>query len=189
MLFNAVSARTLTIPAAEILGQSDGKTFQVFALKNAPVFKQLNTDTPYAHVVVQVSGLPWTQVEDLPAGAGTFYRLDAVAGEISFGNFDPTNGTGHGTIPAAGSTITAMTYRYAAGGVSGNIGAARISGLRTPMAGITAVTNLASSFGASDEEPIEDTLRRAPEVRLATARSPSRTTSSWPAKPRPTSSS
>jgi predicted phage baseplate assembly protein len=164
ILFNAVSAHNaLTIPVAETLGQSDGKPFQVFPLQNRPLFKRLETDTPYDHLKVQVGGATWTLVDDLPAGAGDIYRVDPVAGEISFGNFDPTRGTGHGSIPPSGSPIVATGYRYVAGGVSGNVGAGRIDAVRTPVAGIIGVTNLFSSFDASDEEPIAETLRRAPE--------------------------
>ena len=135
VLFNSVSAHNaLTIPVLvpEILGPSDGKPFQVFTLRNRPVFKRLNTDTPYDHVVVQVGIATWTQVDDLPAGRGNFYRLDPIAAEISFGNFDATTGKGHGSIPLAGAQIAAV-YRYAAGGMSGNVGAGRISGVRIPL--------------------------------------------------------
>ena len=67
-------------------------------------------------------------------------------------------------IPSDGSTIQA-TYRYVAGGTSGNVGAGTLTVLRQRAAtpGIKTVTNLAPAYGGSDEEAIEDTLRRAPE--------------------------
>lgn len=171
ILFNAATAHNaLTIPGAlamppapELLGKSSGKPFQVFALRYYPLFKRPDSDTPYDHLEVRVGGQPWTQVDDLPEGAGECYRLDPVAGEIRFGNVGSGSGAGNGSIPPTGSSITA-TYRYVAGGVSGNVGAGRISALRVPVNGIVGVTNLSASFGASDEEPIADTLRRAPEV-------------------------
>ncbi len=164
LLFNSVSAHNaLTITVPEALGESNGAAFQVFALRDRPLFKRPDSETPYDHLVVQVAGSAWTMVDELPAGPGDFFRLDPIAGEISFGDYDPVRGIGHGSIPPSGTQIVAVTYRYAAGGTWGNVGAGAIKSLRTPVAGITAVRNLFSSFGASDEEPIEETLRRAPE--------------------------
>ncbi|GHO83202.1 putative baseplate assembly protein [Dictyobacter formicarum] len=166
LLFNAVSAHNaLTIPNPELLGQSDGTTpFQVFQLKNRPLFKRPGTNMPYDHLVIQVNGVTWTQVDDFPAGAGNFYRLNPVTGEISFGNFDPTRGQPgtHGTIPPVGAQITAATYRYIAGGLSGNVGIGQVTALSKLLPGIASVTNLSASFDAADEETIEDTLSRAP---------------------------
>ena len=165
VLFNAASSyNALTIPASEALGSSNGKPFQVFDLRQRPLFKRLDTDTPYDHLAVKVGGVTWTPVDELRHGPATAYRFDPVAGEVSFGNYDPLTNIGHGTIPAAGAPIEATTYRYVAGGASGNVGAGTIVQMRSPVPGIVAVTNLASSYGASDEEPIEDTKRRAPEV-------------------------
>jgi baseplate J-like protein len=165
VLFNSVSSyNALTIPAPEALGSSNGKPFQVFALRQRPLFKRLETDTPYDHLVVKVAGTPWTAVAELLFGPANAYRFDPVAGEVSFGNYDPASNTGHGTIPPVGAAIEATTYRYVAGGTSGSVGAGTIVQMRSPVAGIVAVTNLASSYGASDEEPIDDTKRRAPEV-------------------------
>lgn len=166
ILFNAASSfNALTIPAPETLGIGTGKAFQAFELRNQPLFKWLDTDTPYDHLGVTVGGVPWTQVDELAYGPGTVYRLDPVTGEVSFGNHDATlNPTGHGSMPAAGAAVVATSYRYVAGGTSGNVGAGAINQLRTPVPGIVDVINLASSFGGSDEEAIEETKRRAPEV-------------------------
>jgi predicted phage baseplate assembly protein len=166
ILFNSVSARNaLTIASPETLGQSNGTTpFQTFQLKNRPLFKRPGTDTPYNHLTIQVDGVTWTQVDDFLPGPGNVYRLNPVTGEISFGNYNTTQaqpGT-HGTIPPTGAQITAMTYRYVAGGTSGNVGAGKINALAVPLPNIASVTNLAASFDAADEESIDDTLQRAP---------------------------
>src|SRR5207244_1872623 len=90
ILFNAVSAHNaLTIPVPESLGQSDGTPFQVFQLQHYPLFKRPGTDTPYDHLVVQVNSDIWQQADDFSAGAGNFYQLNPITGEINFGNFDP----------------------------------------------------------------------------------------------------
>lgn len=165
LLFNAVSAHNaLTIPEPEILGLSNEQPYQVFRLQHYPLFKQTGMETPYSHLVVQVGETTWQQVDDFPAGAGNYYRLDPVAGEISFGDFDSVSGSGHGSIPPRDSRIIAKTYRFVVGGLSGNVGAGQVNWMRTTVAGITAVTNLFASSGAANEETLEDTLRQAPEM-------------------------
>jgi len=165
ILFNAVSSyNALTIPAPEAVATADGSPFQVYPLANGPLFQRPNTSTPYDHLVVQVNNVTWTQVEDFPDGAGNFYRVNPVASEISFGNFDPTQNVGHGSEPALGQQIVATTYRYVAGGRSGNVGAGTVVSMRTPVAGITSVTNVFSAYGGADQEDIEETKRRAPQL-------------------------
>lgn len=163
LLFNSVSAwNALTIALPETIGVSDGTAFQLFPLEHAPLFKRLETDTPYDHLQLDVGGTPYAMAEDFPAGAADVYRLDPVTAEVTFGSWDGSSG--NGTIPPDGATISATTYRYVAGGVSGNVGAGTVTSMRTPVAGVNKVINLASAYGGSDEEPIEETKRRAPEV-------------------------
>ncbi len=165
ILFNSVSSyNALTITMPELLGESNGRPFQVFPLADRPLFKRPETDAPYDHMVIDVGGSTWTAVDDIPAGPGGKYRIEPVAGEISLGNHDPLGGEGNGTVPLPGTPITATTYRYVAGGAEGNVGANTIKVLRTPVGGVTAVVNLFSAFGGSNEEAIEETKRRAPEL-------------------------
>jgi predicted phage baseplate assembly protein len=176
VLFNAAGAHNaLTIPTPEPLGQSTGQPFQIFGLAHRPLFRRPDTITPYDHLTVQVGvGKPpvwqtWTAVPDLPPGPGAVYRVDPVTAEISFGSYDEQAKTGHGTVPPAGSQIRALAYKYVAGGVSGNVAPGRVTILGpTPggglPAGITTVTNLGPGLDGSDEEALEDTLRRAPDA-------------------------
>jgi predicted phage baseplate assembly protein len=146
------------------LGTSNGRPSQVFTLKNRPLFKRPGTDSPYDHLVIQVDGIPWTQVDDFPAGGDTVYRLDPVIGQITFGDFDPqSNQQGHGLIPHKDAQITATKYRYVAGGLAGNVGSGKINALLSTVNDIISVINIMSASGGADEEAIEDTLRRAPE--------------------------
>jgi predicted phage baseplate assembly protein len=96
------------------------------------------------------------------------YRADPVTGEISFGNHDPQTGRGRGTPPPTGSVVRAASYRYVDSGAAGNVAPAQVIALGTTLAGgmpdgINAVTNLGPGLDGADEEPIEETLRRAPE--------------------------
>jgi Baseplate J-like protein len=165
VLFNAVQAHNaLTIRAPEPLGTGDGTAFQLFQLQNQPLYRIPGSDSPYSHLVVQVGGVTWNQVDDFAPGPGQSYRVDPVAGEVSFGSYDPAQGTGNGARPAAGSQVTALTYRYVAGGANGNVGAGAVSQMRLPVAGISQVQNLFSPFDGADAESIDDTKRRAPSL-------------------------
>jgi predicted phage baseplate assembly protein len=123
---------------------------------------------------VQVeSGTPpvwqdWTLVDEFQAGPGQVYRIDPVAGEVRFGNFDPQAGTGSGSVPDDGSRVQATRYRFVDQGAAGNVAPGQVVVLTTGPdttvpAGISAVTNLGPGRDGADEEPIEETMRRAPE--------------------------
>lgn len=175
VLFNAAPAHTaLTIRSPELLGTSTGEPFQVFALRNRPLYKRPDPKAPYADLVVQVGQgtppvwEPWRMVPELLPGGDKVYRLDPVTGEISFGSHDDRRRQGRGSIPPAGSLIRAERYRYVASGTAGNVSPEQVVVLGTGPdgampAGLGGVTNLAAGTDGSDEEPIEETLRRAPE--------------------------
>lgn len=175
LLFNSVSARTaLTIRRPEVLGASTGQPFQVFPLRDRPLFRRPGIAAPYADLLVQVeSGTPpvwqdWKLVDEFQAGPGQVYRIDPVVGEVRFGNFDPQSGEGSGSVPAAGSRIQAARYRHVDRGAAGNVAPGQVVVLTTAPdtnlpPGIAAVTNLGPARDGADEEPIEETMRRAPE--------------------------
>jgi predicted phage baseplate assembly protein len=84
-----------------------------------------------------------------------------------FGDHDPQSLKGNGSIPPAGSSIRAR-YRYVAQGAAGNVAAGQVIVLGTApggggLPGLTAVSNLGVAGDGTDEEPVEDTLRRAPD--------------------------
>lgn len=175
-LFNSAPAHNaLTIRSPELLGQSNGQPFQEFTLTNHPLHAPSGVGAAITVEVGQGTPATWEQwdvVDDLPAGPVHACRVNPVTGVVLFGNFDDTTTPGrdgHGAIPPAGAEIRARTYRYVAGGTSGNVAPDRISILSTtpagtPPAAISAVTNLGPGFDGSDEEPIDETLRRAPDV-------------------------
>lgn len=175
-LFNSAQAHNaLSIRSPELLGRSDGRPFQQFTLANRPLYAPSGGSGAVAVQVGQGSPATWEEwdvVDDLPAGPVHACRVNPVTGIVLFGNFDDTTTpgrAGHGAIPPAGAEIRVRTYRYVAGGTSGNIAPDRVSILSTtpagaPPAAISTVTNLGPGFDGSDEEPIDETLRRAPEV-------------------------
>jgi predicted phage baseplate assembly protein len=173
ILFNAVSSHNaLTIDTPERLGTGDGRAYQVFSLRNRPLYKRLATDTPYDHLEIEVGGQPWTQVDDFPLGDDPVYKLDPVTGDVLFGDYDPVTQQGHGRRPPApppsppvGATydVVAHAYRYVAGGAEGDVPGGAIQVLSNPPPNIVAARNLSAGFDGSDEEPVEDTKRRAPQ--------------------------
>jgi predicted phage baseplate assembly protein len=175
VLYNSAPAHNaLTIRSAEPLGDSTGAPFQVFALRNRPLYRRPGVDAPYGHLVVQVGqGSPtawesWQLVSDLPPGPGKVYRANPVTGEISFGNHNEQTRQGHGSIPPANARVQALSYRYVASGAAGNVAPGQVTVPGPTLAGslpggITGVTNRGPGLDGSDEEPVEDTLRRAPE--------------------------
>jgi baseplate J-like protein len=174
ILFNAAQAHTaLTIRSPEVLGQGTGEPFQVFQLANRVLYRRPGVAEPYDLTVEVGTGSPptwqtWRYVDDFPQGAGQVYRVDPVVGEISFGNHNPQTGRGRGSAPPPGSVIRTFSYRYVDSGAAGNVAAGQVVAIGTTRAGtmpagITAVTNLGDGMDGADEEPIEETLRRAPE--------------------------
>lgn len=176
ILTNSVAAtNALTITEPEFLGVSNGEPFQYFELANQPMLKKLASNTPYDHLTIQVREPqgsdtfgPWTDwnhLDDIPKGAGNYFRLGPVTGTISFGNHHPTTSPdGHGSIPPPGSEIRALSYRYVAGGVKGNVPPDKLNVIRTPLAGLVGATNPGPATGGSDEEAVADTKRRGPEA-------------------------
>ncbi len=174
ILFNAAQARTaLTIRAPEVIGDGTGEPFQVCQLTNRPLYRRPGLAAPYDLTIEVGTGNPptwqaWRRVDDFPPGPGQVYRADPVVGEISFGNHDPQTGRGRGSPPPPGSVIRAASYRHVDSSAAGNVAAGQVVALGTTPAGampagITAVTNLGPGLDGADEEPIEETLRRAPE--------------------------
>ena len=176
LLFNAVPAtNALTVAEPELLGTSSGRPFQFFELRNRPLYKELGSQHPFGHLRLQIREplvgggfgpwVDWRLVDDFPAGAGKVFRLLPVVGEVGFGNHDPTaSPDGHGSIPPAGSEIRAATYRHVAGDASGNVPADTITVIRAALPGLVEVRNAGPATGGSDEEAIDETKRRAPEV-------------------------
>ena len=104
----------------------------------------------------------------MPAGPGEVYRIDPVTGEVRFGNFDEQTGTGQRLDTAERQPDPCRSLPVRGRGRSGNVAPDRLTVLGTTPGGglptgITAVTNLGPARDGADEEPIEETLRRAPE--------------------------
>ena len=149
MRFNTVEAVSLRTVADEVVGQSDGRTFQRFALRHRPVVRSA--------VTVEVGEPPeeWTVVRDLMQSGpqDEHVTVDERRGSIGFGD-----GT-HGSVPVAGSDIV-VSYRYG-GTALANVGAESISGIQATIIGLKSVSNLRPAAGGCDEESVEQLKRNA----------------------------
>lgn len=151
----ATTAPTAGRDAPEPLGTAGRAPRQVFELRNRPVYRQPGGDSPYDHVKIKVNGEPWVLAEERAEGRDKAVRLDPVTGEVVFGEV--------GAVPPQGAEITAV-YRYVATGTAGNVRAKTVATLAEGAPGIVSVTNPAPGTGGVDEEPIEETKGRAPQL-------------------------
>jgi predicted phage baseplate assembly protein len=166
LLFNSAPAtNALTFPAAPTAPPdlvSNGRPFQSFDLAKRPLYKQPG-GAPYDHLRLEVkppggTAEVWPVLEELPETDRKAARLDPVTGTIEFGDGR------RGAIPPANSEVRAVTYRYVAGGLAGNLPPGSLTLLRKPLPGILAVTNPGPASGGTDEEDVQQTLKRGPEA-------------------------
>jgi len=151
------ATNALTIKQPEVIGYGTGETYQVYSLKNAPLYPEPNKPNPFSHLEIRVDDKVWTRVDEFTEGQNEHYRCNPVTGEIIFGDGKL------GGIPAHDAEIIATSYRYVSGGSQGNVPADSITLLKSPILGIKSVINPQSASGGSDWEDIEDTKRRAPQ--------------------------
>lgn len=173
ILFNSASAHNALTVEDKELRAGDESDYQVHALSHHPLFQQPDSADPYGHLEVKVAEKRWTRVSDLMVDLDQenpekVYVIDPVVGQIRFGGRDrlPDPVTGRNRSRGARPTgkITA-TYRYVAGGASGNVVAGKVVVVLTKLTcnlqGVS-VTNPMAATGGRDEEPIDEALRRAP---------------------------
>jgi hypothetical protein len=159
----AIATTAITVNSPPEAFVANGKPFFSIELAHTPIYQKPNTTDQFSHVEVKVDAELWKRYDELPAGASQGYMLNPVTGTITFGNYDKqASPDGHGSIPASETTIE-VTYRYVASGNAGNVGPGLLTIPVNPENGINlTVTNVVSATNGADEEPIEETIRRAP---------------------------
>ena len=143
----------------ELVGGSNGEIDQVLRLRYTPVIS--------ASLILQVDEgegfQDWVEVVDFFGSQkdDPHYVLNRATGEIRFGD-----GT-RGRVPVANANnrtnVRAKIYRIG-GGVRGNLGAGKINKLMQSIEGVqaNAVSNVFEAAGGSDEESLDDAIKRAP---------------------------
>ena len=99
----------------------------------------------------------WHEVEDFDRSdsKSRHYVIDRRLGRIKFGD-----GT-RGMVPPVGADNIRVSYRFG-GGKKGNVPAKAISGLKSAVPFVSAVTNHLAGDGGSETEKLDDVLVRAP---------------------------
>jgi predicted phage baseplate assembly protein len=170
-LGGAVRALHAEPAPGELLGLSNGDPGQSFQVSRSPVLPRRPGETvrvvaPYADGLGDRREQLWTEVDQFAtadADDQVFTWSDAT-GEIRFGpRLMDADGRArqHGTVPPADAQIAVTKYRYG-GGRRGNVGAGKLSVLRTSIPFVAAVTNLAPAVGGVDAETIENAKIRGP---------------------------
>ena len=159
-----VGAEHAVVVGQESVGRSDGTADQLFTLRQAPVLPR--RDDERVRVVTLTETEEWTEVDDFTgSGPGDrHYLLDGATGEIRFGptvRYADGSIRQHGAIPPDGAEIVMSGYRHG-GGASGNVGANTLTSLRTGVAYVDRVTNLAPATGGVDAETVRNAKTRGP---------------------------
>ncbi|MEU8243906.1 putative baseplate assembly protein [Actinoplanes missouriensis] len=156
--YNTVPAGSLTSVRDEPVGPSDGRTGQVYRLRNRPLPEPLTTtvDVTDPNGRTDPAEARWTVVRDLIASGpdDRHVVVDGGRGELRFG--DGRNGR----VPVADFEIR-VGYRYG-GTVLANMPAGQVTGLQSQPPGVDAVTNQRRTEGGRDEETAEALRQRAP---------------------------
>jgi predicted phage baseplate assembly protein len=129
----------------ESLGRSNGLPGQSFVLRYPPILARREGE----HVQVAAGHLVqnWQEVDDFTGSSpeDLHYVLDGSSGTVNFGpSVRYADGTWHqhGAVPPVGAEIIMRAYRHG-GGAEGNVGAGMLTGLRSTVAFIDSVTNIA----------------------------------------------
>jgi predicted phage baseplate assembly protein len=150
----------------EALGTSDGTPGQRFTLQRQPIVPW--TEASVLHVTEPGATSPtsWVAVRDF-AHSGPddrHYRLDPVAGEVSFGP-EVRHADGelrqYGAVPPLGSRLAMTAYRVG-GGRRGNVARGVVRVLKSSVPYVTQVENRHPAAGGVDGETMDNAKLRGP---------------------------
>jgi predicted phage baseplate assembly protein len=163
-LGGTVSSEHASVVGPESLGRSDGTPGQSFPLTRSPVLPR--RDDEVTQLAVGVSREPWSEVDDFTASGpeDRHFVLHSSSGIVEFGpSVRYADGTTrqHGAVPPDGAELTVASYRHG-GGARGNVGAETLTVLRSSIAFVDRVVNLAPATGGVDPETPENAKLRGP---------------------------
>jgi hypothetical protein len=179
---NATNALQADVANNELAGSSNGTADQEFTLQHQLVISQqvfvrepiLPTEEEREAVVkdegedairVKTNELGemveilvrWHAVEDFDDSGpqSRHYTIDQRLGKLKFGDGK------HGMVPPVGADNVVVRYTFG-GGKKGNVVAKAISGLKSAVPSVNAVTNPLAADGGSETETLDDVLTRGP---------------------------
>lgn len=149
---------------AESLGRSDGRAGQTYRTSRWPVLARRGEE--HVRVTDATGATVWTEVADFSASGPTDKHVvwDSATGEVRFGpavRYADGSIVRHGATPPDGAEISVTAYRVG-GGAIGNVGARKLSVLRSPLPYIASVTNLRAASGGVDPESVAEAKARGP---------------------------
>ncbi len=180
VLINAVSALQANAQSDEVLGTSNARPHQSFALARRPVLPAIVEETLPGidgrtvtihslrlDVDEGAGPLPWQEVPDFFASGpdDPHYTLNRTTGVIAFG--DNVNGRIPTAFQPAGGkgNIVARSY-LTGGGRRGNLPADTVTNIQGYLPGIGEVTNPYPADGGAEEETVDAAkLRAAAEIK------------------------
>lgn len=154
------------VASREILGTSNGKPDQVFAVRHTPVLPRLDGETV---VIEDADGAEaWTEVADFTRSGpdDKHFVWDSTTGQVYFGpliRYPDGSHEQHGASPKEGARVTVTRYRFG-GGALGNVGRGTIKALRSTIPYVTTVENVKPSVGGVDAETVDNAKRRGPQT-------------------------
>jgi predicted phage baseplate assembly protein len=159
-----VTAEHAHARVVEVLGVSDGLPDQRYSTAAAPVLARREGEV--VRTVSPDSVLDWEEVSSFAdSGPDDLHVIwDGASGEIRFGpqiRYPDGRVRLHGAVPPPGAEVTVTGYRCG-GGAEGNVQARTLTVLKSPVAGITSVTNPERATGGVDVETVENLKRRGP---------------------------
>ncbi len=148
----------------ESLGRSNGLPGQSFVLRYSPLLAR--RDDEHIRLSMGQTVQNWQEVDDFTGSSSEdlHYVLDGSSGTVHFGpavRYADGSWHQHGAVPPVGAEIIMRAYRHG-GGVEGNVDAGMLTSLRSTVAFIDGVTNLAPAKGGADAETVSEAKKRGP---------------------------
>ena len=150
----------------EALGTSDGAAGQRFTLQRGPIVPWTEASVLHVTEPGQTEPTAWVPVRDFAhSGPGDrHYRLDPVAGEVTFGP-EVRHADGelrqYGAVPPLGSRLSMSAYRVG-GGRRGNVARGVVRVLKSSVPYVTQVENRHPAAGGVDGETMDNAKLRGP---------------------------
>ncbi len=182
--FNVLDATNAATAPRSIIGSSNGRPNQQFALGNGNVLAGTIEISVQESVDPSDPLTTWSETDDL-AAAGPHARvfdLDREAGVVTFGDGR------HGMVPPLvrdGGAIVVGAYRHG-GGRAGEVPVGDISKLTTAVPGARDVVNPVAATGGRDAEDLAEAKRRARRELATRHRAVTRSDFEWIAGQTPT---
>jgi predicted phage baseplate assembly protein len=147
----------------DVLGTAEGAAGQHFRLRQSPVLP--GAQPPVLEVSGPEGWQRWDQVADFAASGrdDPHYVLDPTSGQVGFGpavRLADGSVRCHGRVPPEGATVRVREY-WTGGGALGNVGADRLTVMRSAIPFVSSVTNRRPARGGHDGETVAEAKVRA----------------------------